>query len=143
MTRTKGERRSNRAEDIERLNAALAAFDLNYGRDETKLEKWQQLCVDCGLEHGRSVKKCKAVRLLRRGYYYPYIAKSKQLLRTVAVNIWDLIKARETGDLPVKTYGTKGELRRDLKNPTRRFPLARTKGSGENRLLSAFLVTTA
>jgi hypothetical protein len=42
------------------LSDALAAFDFHYGRDETVLEKWQQLCADCDVEVCQSIRKCKA-----------------------------------------------------------------------------------
>ena len=44
------------------LTNALAAFDFHYGRDETVLEKWQQLCADCDVEICQSIRKCKAAR---------------------------------------------------------------------------------
>ena len=61
MTKTKAEKRRDHAHQDEQLAAAMATFTLNYGRDETKLEKWQQLCDDCGLDRGRSITVCKAV----------------------------------------------------------------------------------
>lgn len=64
-------------------------------------------------------------------------------MRTVSVNIWDLIRARETGDLPGQKYETKTELRVDLRNSIKRFPLAKVKCSGDNKLLRAFLVNIA
>ncbi|RMX83390.1 hypothetical protein D0869_05342 [Hortaea werneckii] len=103
----------------------MQRFSLTYGRDDQKLEKWQLLCDDCGVESGSSIRKCKAA------------------LRTVSVNIWDLIRARETGHLPVTRYESKAQLRKDLKNPSRRFPLAQLKTREENRLLRALLVTIA
>ena len=39
----------------------MQAFSLTYGRDDQKLEKWQLLCDDCGVESSSSIKKCKAV----------------------------------------------------------------------------------
>ena len=63
MSKTKAQKQAQRArEDAKKLTAAMAAFTLHYGKDETKLEKWQQLCYDCGLPSGPSIKKCKAVR---------------------------------------------------------------------------------
>lgn len=63
-----------------------------------------------------------------------------QALRTVSINIWDLIRARESGQLPVAGYETKSQLRKDLKNPSRRFPLAQLNTVEENKLLKALLV---
>ena len=57
------------------------------------------------------------------------------------MNIWDLIKARETGDLPVRKYDSKAELRSDLRKKSRRFPLSRIKQSDDNKLLKALLIT--
>ena len=67
MTKSKAHKWLNRARNDERLITAMAAFDLNYGRDETKLEKWQQLCADCGIERGASIKRCKTVSLTLYG----------------------------------------------------------------------------
>ncbi|EMC91996.1 hypothetical protein BAUCODRAFT_152335 [Baudoinia panamericana UAMH 10762] len=103
----------------------MATFSLEYGRDETNLGGWQRLCDDCGVQRRASIKQCKAA------------------LRAVAVNIWDLIQARRTGDLPAPRYTSKAELRRDLADPSRRFPLARLKTMQENKLLRALLVTLA
>ncbi len=71
------------------------------------------------------------------------LAERSQLLRTVAVNIWDLLEARARGDLPVRKYDSKTELRLDLRKPGRRFPLGRVKQSDDNNLLRALLVTIA
>ncbi|KAF2158960.1 hypothetical protein M409DRAFT_71373 [Zasmidium cellare ATCC 36951] len=101
----------------------MATFQIHYGREETRLEKWHQLCNDCGVQPASSITKCKSA------------------LRAVAVNIWDLIKARETGNLPVRTFRSKAELRVDLYRPGRRFPLSRVKASEDNKLLRALLVT--
>ena len=144
MTKTKTQKKRNRAREDERLATAMEAFTLNYGRDETKLETWQLLCEDCGLERGRSITMCKAVcpsHIARR--YMTSVTKKPQLLRTVAVNIWDLVRARENGDLPVPTYRNKMELRLDLRKSNRRFPLGRVKCSDDNKLLKALLVTMA
>ncbi|KAF2158471.1 hypothetical protein M409DRAFT_71633 [Zasmidium cellare ATCC 36951] len=93
----------------------MATFSLHYGRDDSVLDRWQQLCIDCGVG----------------------------ALRSVAINIWDLIKGRESGELPVQRYRNKTELRKDLQNRSRRFPLRALKASGENKLLRTLLVTIA
>ena len=64
-----------------------------------------------------------------------------QALRGVAINIWDLIEARESGLVPAPRFRSKKELRADLTNPSRRFPLAKIKESDDNKLLRALLVT--
>jgi len=61
MTKTKAQKLRRAAWEDERLVSAMATFTLNYGQDDTKLEKWQQLCTDCGLEQGLSITKCKLV----------------------------------------------------------------------------------
>lgn len=65
MAKKKAQKQGHSAYDDKRLAAAMASFNLNYGRDETKLEKWQKLCDDCGIERGGSIKKCKSVSLVR------------------------------------------------------------------------------
>lgn len=98
--RVRRQRRSDHPE--ERLAAAMAAFSLNYGRDDTKLGQWQLLCDDCGVSRGSSITRCKAVSLTfcARCIHTDVL----ELLRTVAVNIWDLIKARAAGLVKDHTY---------------------------------------
>lgn len=46
------------------VNAVTAHFDTNYGTNDSKLEAWQQLCRDIGVnDKGTSVTQCKKVRL--------------------------------------------------------------------------------
>ncbi|EME43789.1 hypothetical protein DOTSEDRAFT_71580 [Dothistroma septosporum NZE10] len=101
----------------------MATFQIHYGGDENRLDKWHQLCNDCGVRPAPSINKCKSA------------------LRAVSVNIWDLIKAREMGELPVRRFGSEAELRVDLRRPGRRFPLSKVKSSVDNKLLCALLVT--
>lgn len=61
MTKKKGRKGLPIGDDVGKLSNALAAFGLHYGQDDTKLDKWQALCSDCGIEHGPSIKKCKRV----------------------------------------------------------------------------------
>lgn len=41
----------------------LSYFNTVYGRDDTKLDKWQHLCRDIGVPEGRSITQCKKVLL--------------------------------------------------------------------------------
>lgn len=60
------------------------------------------------------------------------------------MNIWDLLQARADGNLPVRKFQSKKELRLDLKKPGRRFPLEKLKRSEkDNKLLTALLITIA
>ena len=61
MTKSKAQKRQTKAGEDEQLASAMKVFTINYGRDETKLDKWQLRCEDCGLEQGRSITACKAV----------------------------------------------------------------------------------
>ena len=72
-TRAQRQRRSNRAD--EQLAAAMASFSLNYGRDETKLEKWQLLCDDCGVGRVGSITKCKTVNMSSFNRYLASLLK--------------------------------------------------------------------
>ena len=128
------------------LSKALAEFHLHYGKDETNLEKWQQLCDDCAVIPADSITKCKKVSLplalpSRRSQpaHQPHLL---QALSRVAINIWDLIEAGRSGNLPAPRFANKTLLRQDLADrPQRRFPLSKIKGDNENRILRAFLVT--
>ncbi|TKA31813.1 hypothetical protein B0A50_01892 [Salinomyces thailandicus] len=64
----------------------LQHFDINYGVDETKLQGWQRLCEDVGVAARGSIKQCKKA--------------SKQALKTVNVNIHDLVDAKKAGQTP-------------------------------------------
>lgn len=60
MGRAKAKKNVDRDGRIAELEGAMLKFSLTYGRDEERLEKWQLLCEDCGLESGKSITKCKA-----------------------------------------------------------------------------------
>ena len=70
------------------------------------------------------------------------LAGSSQTLRTVSINIWHLISARQAGNLSPPRYQNRRELQQDLRNDRgRRFPLSKVNQSEDNRLLRALLVT--
>lgn len=58
MPRRKGPQRSEHEANMVRVTVE---FEETYGRDETKLDKLQQLCRDVGVTEGRSVTQCKKV----------------------------------------------------------------------------------
>jgi len=60
MGRAKAKNRRNENSGVAELEGAMQSFSLAYGRDDQKLEKWQLLCEDCGVESGDSITKCKA-----------------------------------------------------------------------------------
>ena len=61
MSRAKAKQSAGKDGRLAELEGAMQKFSLIYGRDDQKLEKWQLLCDDCGVESGTSIKKCKAV----------------------------------------------------------------------------------
>lgn len=61
MGRAKAKQRIDHEGRVAELEGAMQRFSLTYGRDDQKLEKWQLLCDDCGVESGSSIRKCKAV----------------------------------------------------------------------------------
>ena len=61
MGRAKAKQRIDSEGRVAELEGAMQRFSLTYGRDDQKLEKWQILCDDCGVEGGSSIRKCKAV----------------------------------------------------------------------------------
>lgn len=74
--------------------------------------------------------------------YFIILADFFQALRTVSINIWDLIAARQADSLPPPRYQNRRELQQDLRsNCGRRFPLSKVKQSEDNKLLRALLVT--
>ena len=61
MGRAKARQRVDKDNRLAELEGAMQRFSLTYGNDAQRLEKWQLLCDDCGVESGSSIKKCKAV----------------------------------------------------------------------------------
>ena len=61
MTKSKSQKQRGHATSSDQLTVAMASSNLNYGRDETEVEKWQMLCEDCGVDRGRSIRACKKV----------------------------------------------------------------------------------
>ena len=49
-----------------RVAQIMTDFEDFYGRDETKLDKWQRLCRDVGVAEGASITQCKKVPCLER-----------------------------------------------------------------------------
>ncbi|PGG95019.1 hypothetical protein AJ79_10317 [Helicocarpus griseus UAMH5409] len=87
-------------------------FSKHYGPQVTKLENWQSLCHEVGIEDGiESITKCK------------------KALRSVHVNIVDLVDARRTGK-KVKTFRSEAALRNYTLRTERIFPKKAAKGDG-------------
>jgi len=61
MVKPKAQKGREIASADEELATAMESFSLSYGQDESKLDKWQLLCEDCGVTRGTSITKCKAV----------------------------------------------------------------------------------
>ncbi|GAB7365174.1 hypothetical protein MBLNU230_g6261t1 [Neophaeotheca triangularis] len=101
------------------IAALTASFAKLYGTNSALLEGWRDLCNDIGIPAGESITQCKKV------------------LRSVNINIHDLVRARRDGKRP-RRFPSKAALKLDLmQRPWRKFPLAAAKRNG---FLTALLV---
>ncbi|KAJ6568976.1 hypothetical protein B0H19DRAFT_939456, partial [Mycena capillaripes] len=93
-------------------------FAHQFGRDENRLAGWQAMCATVDVEVPESIKKCK------------------QVLRTVWVNIFDLLDAKRTGQ-PVKKHPSADALRKYSKKNRKIYKLSEAK---KNPFLKVLLV---
>ncbi|KAI9835323.1 MAG: hypothetical protein M1819_002467 [Sarea resinae] len=98
-----------------RKNRALcysAEFATHYGSDASKLETWQGLCREVQIkEIPASIKKCKKV------------------LKSVNVNLVDLVNCRRTG-APVQLFPSRTALREYSMENDKIFPRKAAKADG-------------
>ncbi|KAK5117534.1 hypothetical protein LTR62_004956 [Meristemomyces frigidus] len=95
----------------------IAFFDKHYG-DGKKLEAWQTLCTDLGVEMADTITQCK------------------KHLKPPYVNIYDFVKAQESGE-PCKFFKSYEQLCAYTKKTGQFFPLKKAK---QNLILSCMLV---
>ncbi|KAJ7030195.1 hypothetical protein C8F04DRAFT_1114195 [Mycena alexandri] len=82
-----------------------------FGSEEKGLDGWQGLCATVGIEEiPNSITQCKKV------------------LRTVWVNIFDLVDAKSTGQ-PAKTHASADALRKYSMKKKKIFPKKAAKGN--------------
>ncbi|KAH8773889.1 hypothetical protein F5882DRAFT_300108 [Hyaloscypha sp. PMI_1271] len=105
----------------EKVNNIVDAFDRYFGND-LKLENWQRLCRDVGIDSE-----------------LPSIRKCKQALRPVWVNIHDLMHAVNTDSTPPHRFENERELSAYTKKHKRYYPKEQAKGGGPVRALLAHI----
>ncbi|KAK3722182.1 hypothetical protein LTR37_002615 [Vermiconidia calcicola] len=115
MTKTQArkarERREREERERNRRNDNIVNyFDTTYGRDVTKLEKWQLLCQDLGVDAGPSINKCKTA------------------LKGIYVNIVDFVAAKQAGE-EVHLFRSYKALQTYILRTGKVFPLKRAKQS--------------
>ncbi|KAF2858042.1 hypothetical protein K470DRAFT_278819 [Piedraia hortae CBS 480.64] len=100
---------------------AQSHFKLSYGVDESRLEGWQRLCSDVGIEPANSIRQCK-------------LALSK-----VNINLVDFVNAMISGS-QVHHFPSKNALRDYIASHgnEKTFPLRAAKANG---YLKALLIT--
>ncbi|KAF2186019.1 hypothetical protein K469DRAFT_574704 [Zopfia rhizophila CBS 207.26] len=87
-------------------------FAAHFGRDASKLQHWQGLCLELGIEERIET-----------------ISSCKKALAEVYVNIVDLVDCRRTGDTP-HTFSSLEDLRRYTKSSRKIFPRDEAKEEG-------------
>ncbi|OCL11914.1 hypothetical protein AOQ84DRAFT_386496 [Glonium stellatum] len=98
-------------------SAVAPQFTFHYGEDASNFEKWQQLCLDCGIKLvPDSIKQCKLE------------------LRRLSINIYDFLNAKREEQVPYK-FPSKKALVKDLQRPGRKYPLELAKGNKFLRIL--------
>lgn len=110
--------------NVYRGQAFRSAFTVHYGADASKLDVWQTLCMEVGIQPAPSS-----------------ITKCKKALERVHVNIVDLVNCRRSGS-PVQRFHSYNELKRYTceKGKGRVFPRELAKEEGFIKaLLKAFL----
>ncbi|KAE9381960.1 hypothetical protein N431DRAFT_476696 [Stipitochalara longipes BDJ] len=104
-----------------RIKNIISEFDRYFGND-TKLENWQRLCGDVGVDGELlSIRKCK------------------QALIPVWVNIHDLIHAVRHNRTPPRRFQTQRELSQYTKKNRRYYPREKAKEGGPIRALLAHI----
>ncbi|EED22065.1 conserved hypothetical protein [Talaromyces stipitatus ATCC 10500] len=91
-------------------------FDNFYGKEYTKLESWQNICTEVGIEPLSSVTKCK------------------KALSKVNVNLVNLIDCRTTGEKPL-LFPSLDALRKYTRKRGRAFPREEAKEDGFIKIL--------
>ncbi|KUL84351.1 hypothetical protein ZTR_06331 [Talaromyces verruculosus] len=91
-------------------------FDKEYGTNYTRLESWQNLCTEVGIERLPSITQCK------------------KALSKVNVNIVDLMDCRKSG-LKSRLFPSLSALRKYTKETGRLFPREKAKKEGFVRAL--------
>ena len=104
--------------------AVVNHFNQAYGRNESRLASWQQLCRDIGVTEGTSITQCKKVCFLPNAPYMYLILRILQNLKGRFVNIIDFVAAQRNGTA-VRVYPSAQALRNYMANAGRSkiFPL--------------------
>ncbi|KAH8690590.1 hypothetical protein BGW36DRAFT_401013 [Talaromyces proteolyticus] len=91
-------------------------FSRLYGDNASRLQSWQDLCLDLGLQAPPSITKCK------------------KLLSSVYVNIVDLIDCRAAGEIP-RMFSSVAALKEYTRKYGQVFPRELAKEEGFIRIL--------
>lgn len=125
MTRKKT-KEERQAEKLQVASVVVNFFDSTYGRNETRLDMWQQLCRDVGVEVGTSIANCKKV--VRIGSWLTVqLLTCLQNLQGIYLNIVDYVKAKE-GGRAFRRFSSPRELSNYIKNnKSKMFPREEAK----------------
>jgi hypothetical protein len=142
LTLEQGWSKKNKKQKHREADYWATQFEVYYGADATKLEKWQELCKDVGIEPiPPSIKKCKKVRYKNFHQYLKYasgacepkLTSNLQALRGVHINLVNLLDHRANRNIEVIKFRTFHEFRRYTRNHI--FPKEAAKAEGFIKIL--------
>jgi hypothetical protein len=120
---------SKKQRNKHRPDAIAGELEVFYGTNAEKLEKWQELCRDVGIEPGTSNKKCKEV--CRHAGVLSCLLTCVQALSKVHVNLVNLINHRRNRNVPLRIFPNYHAFRTwTLKKRCRIFPKKAAKEEG-------------
>ena len=117
----------------------MTEFDGYFGED-TKLENWQRLCRDVGIDDDLpSINKCKQV--CPRFWIDEITADNcaVKALKGVWVNIYDLVHAVRTNTTPPRRFQSQGKLAAYTLKNRKVYPKEKAKKGGPVRALLAHI----
>jgi hypothetical protein len=108
----KYEQWSSKTKRKQQVKALSAEITHHYGTHKNKLDRWQQLCEDVGIDVvPTSIRQCRKVRLgitdMPRWENY---AKYMQTVSPVLVNLYNVIDHRRNPDVKVLRFKSYGEF---------------------------------
>ncbi|KAK4997340.1 hypothetical protein LTR66_003222 [Elasticomyces elasticus] len=93
-------------------------FTSHYGVDASRLEKWQEICHDCGIPVVlTSIKQCK------------------KALKGLSINIYHLLEAKRDGRIPHRFPSKSALVKYMEEHPDKKFPLHSAKANEFLRVL--------
>lgn len=123
---------SKKQRNKHRTEAIVGELEVLYGTNNEKLEKWQELCRDVGIDPAPpSITQCKKV--CRHADVQSCLLTCVQALSKVYVNLVNLINHRRNRNVPLRVFPNYHAFRTWTlggKNRSRIFPKKAAKAEG-------------